>query len=48
MFTNYPTKTKSVVDANNNKPTIAPCLNKTVDKYDNQTVELTVVPGNKQ
>ena len=48
MYSKHSTKTKTTIDANVNNTTIADCLNKTADKYDDKTVNLTVIPGKKE
>lgn len=44
MITGHPTRTKTQVHINQNI-TLAPCLNKTENKYDDKTVNLTFTPG---
>merc|ERR1712151_359501 len=44
MITAHPTKTQTKVSLNQNI-TIAPCLNKTENKYDDKVVNLTFIPG---
>jgi hypothetical protein len=43
MFSSYQTKTKTNFEISQNV-TIAECLNKTENKYDNETIDLTIVP----
>jgi hypothetical protein len=47
MISNHSTKTKTKIEIVTNT-TIAPCLNKTTDKYDDKVVDLTIVPGKKE
>ena len=44
MFNSFPTKTKTNLQISQNV-TIAECLNKTENKYDNNTIHLTINPA---
>ncbi len=46
MYSNHPTKTKINFEIAQN--TTISCLNKTEDKYDDQVVNLTIIPGKKE
>lgn len=43
MISGHPTKAKTTITINQNI-TIAPCLNKTENKYDDKIVNLTFIP----
>ena len=44
MISAHPTKAKTILETSQNV-TLAPCLNKTENKYDDKTVNLTFNPA---
>ena len=46
MITAHPTKARTILEISQNV-TLAACLNKTENKYDDKTVNLTLIPGVK-